>query len=139
MLLPDATVVHGSSGDADIPGTTQPYPAQKNHEIFRPPYLFKGARPTIDPAPATVGYGQSFEVSTPNGAQITQARWIRIASTTHSFDQNGRASSLTFSRSAGGVSVTAPASANLAPPGHYVLYLLNRNGVPSIGKMIKIQ
>jgi len=139
MLLPDATVVHGSSGDADIPGTTQPYPAQKNHEIFRPPYLFRGARPTIDPAPATVGYGQSFEVSTPNGAQITQARWIRIASTTHSFDQNGRASSLTFSRSAGGVSVTAPASANLAPPGHYVLYLLNRNGVPSIGKMIKIQ
>ena len=47
LLLPDGTVLHGASGDANIPGTTMPYPAQRNHEIFHPPYLFRGARPVI--------------------------------------------------------------------------------------------
>jgi hypothetical protein len=139
MLLPDATVLHGASGDANVPLTSTPYPRQSNHEIFRPPYLFKGARPTITGTSRTVNYGETFTVNTPNAAQITQVRWIRLGSVTHAFDANQRANTLTFARGSGLVRVTAPANSRLAPPGHYLLFVLNRNGVPSVGKIVKVQ
>jgi Domain of unknown function (DUF1929)/Kelch motif len=139
ILMPDGTVLHGASGDADIPGTTTPYPAQRNHEIFRPPYLFKGARPTIADAPATVTTGTSFDVTTPAAGQITQVRLIRLGSVTHAFDANSIAVSLDFVAGDGAITVTAPPNLNVAPPGHYMLFVLNRNGVPSTGRIIRVQ
>ena len=140
LLLPDGTVLHGASGDASVPGSAELYPRQTNHEIFRPPYLFKGARPTITSlAQATIGYGQKFTVTTPNAMQITEVRWIRLGSVTHAFDANQRANKLTFTKSTSSVLVTAPANGKLAPPGHYLVFVLNRNGVPSVGKVIKVQ
>ncbi|MBA3553342.1 MAG: DUF1929 domain-containing protein [Gemmatimonadales bacterium] len=137
LLLPNGTVLHGASGDA-LAGTV-PVPAERNHEIFFPPYLFKGARPAIASAPATVGYGQTFSVATPNAAQVTDVRWIRLGSVTHAFDMSQRANTLAFARTATGVDVTAPGSPNLAPPGHYQLFILNRNGVPSAGRVVQVQ
>jgi hypothetical protein len=140
LLLPDATVLHGASGDASVPLSTQLYPRQANHEIFRPPYLFKGARPTITGLSKTiVTYGETFTVTTPYAAQITKVRWIRLGSATHAFDANQRANTLTFSRAAGKVRVTTPATGKRAPPGHYLLFLLNRNGVPSAGSIVRVQ
>ncbi|MGH3847090.1 MAG: galactose oxidase-like domain-containing protein, partial [Pseudonocardiaceae bacterium] len=122
ILLPDATVLHGGSGNANIPNTSTPYPDQENHEIFEPPYLFKGARPTISsvvPAPPTpVAYGGTIQVNTPNLGQVAKVRIIRLGSVTHAFDQNGRAMTLPFATSVGGISVTAPANPELAPPGY---------------------
>jgi hypothetical protein len=138
LLLPDGTVLHGASGDAMIPGTTTPYPPQRNHEIFHPPYLYRGARPVITDAPLEVSYGADFTVSTPNAAQVSAVRWIHLGSVTHAFDQSARANTLTFTRQAGGVSVTAPVSPNSAPPGHYMLFILNRNGVPSAARIIRV-
>jgi galactose oxidase len=137
ILLPDATVLHGASGNAMAGGL--PVPDEPNHEIFSPPYLFKGARPTITDAPASVGYGQSFAIATPNAAQVAAVRWIHIGTVTHAFDFGQRANTLSFTPTATGVSVTAPSGPNLAPPGHYMLFVLNRNGVPSAGKIIKLQ
>jgi galactose oxidase-like protein len=137
ILLPDATVLHGASGNA-MAGAV-PVPDENNHEIFSPPYLFKGARPTITGAPASVGYGQSFAVATPNAAQVTTVRWTHIGTVTHAFDFGQRANKLSFTPTATGVSVTAPSGPNLAPPGYYILFILNRNGVPSTGKIIKVQ
>jgi hypothetical protein len=137
--MPDGTVLHGASGDADIPGTTTPYPAQRSHEIFRPPYLFKGARPEITDAPASVGYGASFDVTTPAAPQVTAVRLIRLGSVTHAFDMGTMAISLDFSRTNGSISVTAPASSRIAPPGYYQIFLLNRNGVPSPGHILRVQ
>ena len=92
LLLPDGTVLHGASGDAAIPGGGGAiYPAEKNHQIFSPPYLFKGVRPTIGSAPATVGYNETFTVNTAYAAQIASVRWIRLGSVTHAFDMNQRA------------------------------------------------
>jgi hypothetical protein len=140
LLLPDGTVLHGASGNALTGGATPVVqPNENNHEIFSPPYLFKGARPGITSVPATVGYGQTFSVPTPNAAQVVDVRWIRLGSVTHAFDMSQRANTLAFSRTATGVDVTAPASANLAPPGHYLLFILNRNGVPSAGKILRVQ
>ena len=138
FLLPDGSVLHGASGDAMIPGTTTPYPPQRNHEIFHPPYWYRGARPVITDVPLEVTYGADFTVSTPNAAQVSAVRWIHLGSVTHAFDQSARANTLTFTRQAGGVSVTAPVSPNSAPPGHYMLFILNRNGVPSAARIIRV-
>jgi galactose oxidase len=140
LLLPDGTVLHGASGDANAPLTAQPYPAQRNHEIFRPPYLFKGVRPAVTSlSKTTIGYGETFTVTTAYAAQITKVRWIRLGSVTHAFDANQRANTLTFSRGSGIVRVTTPSSARSAPPGHYLLFLLNRNGVPSVGRIVRVR
>jgi Domain of unknown function (DUF1929). len=105
LLMPDGTVLHGASGNA-FAGSF-PVPDEANHEIFSPPYLFKGARPAIASAPATVSYGQTFAVGTANAAQVTDVRWIRLGSVTHAFDMSARPITLTFTR-------TAPASTS--PP-----------------------
>jgi hypothetical protein len=141
LLLPDATVLHGASGDADAfqGGVLTPVPPERNHEIFSPPYLFKGARPTITSAPVAVGYNETFRIVTPNRAQITEVRWIRLGAVTHAFDMSQRANTLSFTQQSDGVDVIAPATPNLAPPGYYQLFILNRNGVPSAGKVVKIQ
>jgi hypothetical protein len=137
LLLPDGTVLHGASGNATVGSVAMP--DQRNHEIFSPPYLFKGARPTITNAPASVGYGDTFTLTTPNAAQVTDVRWIHIGTVTHAFDFGQRANTLSFTRTATGVSVTAPAFPKDATRGHYLVFILNRNGVPSKGKIIKLQ
>jgi len=140
LLLPDGTVLHGASGNALAGGSNPvPVPDEKNHEIFSPPYLFKGARPTITSLSSTsVAYGETFSVATPNHAQVADVRWIRLGSVTHAFDAGQRANTLAFTPTATGVDVTAPASPNLAPPGYYQIFILNRNGVPSASKMIQV-
>jgi hypothetical protein len=137
LLLPDGTVLHGSSGDA-MAGTT-PVPPERNHEIFQPPYLFKGARPRISSAPSTVNYGETFSVATPNAAQITEVRWIRLGTVTHAFDAGQRANTLSFEINGGNVEVRAPVVPRQAPPGHYQLFILNRNGVPSAAKILRLR
>ena len=107
-------------------------------EVYEPPYLFKGARPTITSAPASVNYGQTFFVETPNATGITQVTWIALSSVTHSFNMNQRINRLSFSQAAGGLNVVAPSNANLAPPGYYMLFILNGNGVPSVAKIIQV-
>jgi hypothetical protein len=145
MLLPDGTVLHGASGDAlavQPGGAVVPVPPERNHEIFQPPYMFKGARPSISSAPSTVSYGEVFSVATPNAAQITTVRWIRLGSVTHAFDAGQRAIPLSFTVNGGSLEVTAPSGAKaayVAPPGYYMIFILNRNGVPSTGKVIKVQ
>jgi hypothetical protein len=139
LLMPDGTVLHGGGGDANAPGTSTPYTPERNHEIFRPPYLFKGARPTITDAPATVVTGTSFDVTTPAAGQITHVRLVRLGSVTHAFDANTMAVSLEFTAGDGSITVTAPPNLNVAPPGHYLLFVLNRNGIPSTGRIIQVQ
>lgn len=138
ILLPNGLVLHGASGDANRPDGTL-YPRQNSHEMFSPPYLFKGNRPTITSTESSVNYGETFDVVTPYARQITKVTWVRLASVTHAFDANQRLNTLSFTRTATGLRVTVPASATHAPPGHYALYVVNRNGVPSVGQVIKIQ
>ena len=126
VLLPDGRVL--STGGNGFVQT----------EIYEPPYLFIGTRPTITSAPATVSYGQTFSVDTPDAAGITQVTWIALSSTTHAFDMNQRINRLSFSRVTGGLNVETPSNPNLAPPGHYMLFILNGNGVPSVAKIIQL-
>jgi galactose oxidase len=137
LLMPSGLVLHGASGDANrLDGSL--YPRENNHEMFSPPYLFRGNRPTITSAPNHVDYGAAFDVQTPYGAQITRVTWIRLPSVTHAFDSNQRLNTLSFTRTGSGIRVTAPSSGAKAPPGHYMLFIMNRNGVPSVGHIIRI-
>ena len=126
-------MLHTGSGDAS--GAVDHF----NAEIFSPPYLFKGARPRISSAPAAVGYGQVFQVSTPDAAAISRVTWVRLGSVTHAFDMNQRFNELTFTRGSGLLQVTAPANRNLAPPGHYLMFVLNSQDVPSVAKVVRIR
>lgn len=130
LLLPDGRVL-ATGGDASF----------FNWQIYSPSYLFKGARPTITSTPTQVTYGQEFLVQTPDASAVARVTWIRLGSTTHAYDQNQRFNTLSFRRARGrvsGVNVTAPASQNLAPPGHYLLFILNSLGVPSVGTIVQI-
>jgi hypothetical protein len=128
ILLPDGRVLHTGSGDAG--------PDQRNAELFSPPYLFNGARPEITGVPDSVGYGTSFSVLTPQAAEIVKVSLIRLGSTTHAFDMNQRFQRLSFTRLADGLSVSVASDPNRTPPGHYMLFVLNGNGVPSVGRII---
>ena len=107
-------------------------------QIYSPPYLFKGPRPTISSAPDAVGYGSAFNVGSPDAASVVSVGLIRQAAATHAFDQNQRFVPLTFSQNGSNLSVTAPANGNIAPPGYYLLVIKDANGVPSVARHVKI-
>ena len=131
LLLPDGRIfVSGGGGDS---GVTD----QKNYQIYSPPYLFKGPRPAISSVPGTVQYNSNVLVETPDAGSIQSVSLIRTGAVTHAFDQNERALSLPFTQTPGGLSVTMPANGNYAPPGHYMLSLVNSNGVPSVASMVR--
>lgn len=132
LLLPDGRVLHTGSGDG------VGLPRELNAELFSPPYLFWGSRPSITEAPASIAYGEQFFVATPEGARVVRATLVRLGSVTHGFDQNQRFLELPLRRAAGGLTVTAPSTASLAPPGHYLFFILGSNGVPSIGRIVRV-
>jgi galactose oxidase len=140
LLLPDGRVFSAGGGEyapannvANPPGDTH-----ADAQLFSPPYLFRGPRPTFTGAPDAVFYAQTFDLTVPQPDKIAKVTWIRLGSVTHSFDQNQRLNTLSFTKSAGKIIVTAPASANSCPPGHYILYLVDDQGVPSVGHIARI-
>jgi hypothetical protein len=134
LLLPDGRVVVGGSGEYGTGSINQ-----RNAEIYSPPYLFKGARPTITSSPSVLQYGAQFSVQTPDAANISSVALVGLGSVTHAFNENQRYVSVSFTSSAGSLNVQAPANANIAPLGYYMLFLVNGSGVPSVANFIQVQ
>jgi PKD repeat protein len=132
ILLPDGRILHTGSGD----GANAP--DQRNAELYSPPYLFKGPRPSITGAPSVVGYGTTFTITTPQADDIAKVSLIRLGSTTHAFDMNQRFQWLSFTRGTGALTVAAPTNRNDAPPGHYMVFVLDANDVPSEAAIIRM-
>jgi hypothetical protein len=126
LLLPDGRVL-SSGGDG-----------QPNAEVFSPPYLFKGARPVVTSSPSSITYGESFFVDTPDATSIAAVTLVRLSAVTHAFNMNQRFLRLAFTQAPGRLTVTAPSVAEIAPPGHYMLFVLNADGVPSIAPVIAL-
>lgn len=133
MLLPDGRVLAAGGGRGS--GGTD----YENAEIFAPPYLFDGPRPTITSAPTAVAFGRTFVVNTPDATSITKAVLISLASVTHTVNMSQHVNQLGFQATAGGLRLTAPSNRRYTPPGHYMLFLLNAQGVPSIAPIIRIR
>jgi chitodextrinase len=143
LLLPDGRVLSSGGG---ICGTCDEvgYLA-KNAQVFTPPYLFKAdgsgdlaPRPGIAGAPATAAHGTNFQIDTPDAAAIRKVALVRLGAVTHSVNMEQRYVPLSFTAGAGALTATAPANVNIAPPGVYMLFIIDANGVPSIAKMVTL-
>jgi PKD repeat protein len=137
LLLPDATVLLNG-------GNPQRGNYQQRQEIYRPAYLFNGDstlanRPTISSVnPAGVRYGSTFQIFTADAADIFSVVLIRPGSPTHAFDQDQRFVGLSFTADNGVLNVAAPPNGNVAPPGYYMLFILNSAGVPSVATFVQL-
>ena len=138
LLLPDGRVLSAGGGR---PKAKNGGLHNENAEIYSPPYLFKSQsqRPGIISAPASVTYGETFPVGTPDAEGIAAARFIRLASVTHTLDMNQRVRTLSFAAAPGVLNVSVPSDPNLLPPGHYMLFILNGDGVPSTAPIIRVE
>ena len=144
VLLPDGTVLSAGGGEFILnEGTPQqvannPQDTHDDAQVFSPPYLFKGPRPQITSAPDSVTYGDTFGIGTAQPGQIATISLIRLSSVTHSFNAGQRISFLPAQIAGGTLTATAPPNANVCPPGHYMLFIVNLQGVPSVAKIIQV-
>jgi hypothetical protein len=141
LLLPDGRVLSAGGG---ICGTCdQVGYLAKNAEVFSPPYLFAAdgtpaPRPAIDGAPATTTYGADMAIATASPGSIAKVALVRLGAVTHSDNMEQRYIPLAFTAGASGLTATAPANANIAPPGYYMLFIVDANGVPSVARMVTV-
>jgi hypothetical protein len=141
LLLPSGRVLVSGSGEG---GGVDLANSDFTAQIFTPPYLFKAdgtlaARPSIASAPSRISYGGSFSVETPDAGSVVRGTLVRLSSVTHAFNQSQLIYPLTFAAS-GPTTLTGagPTGATLAPPGPYMLFLVNQAGVPSTAKMVSV-
>ena len=133
LLLPDGRVLLAGGGAFGAAKN------EDNGEIYSPPYLFKGPRPSVAGGPSTVNYGQQFTLNTPDAGRIRSATMVRMGSVTHNLDMDQRFMNLTMSAGAGTVQLQSPSNANVAPPGMYMVFLIDDQGVPSVGHIVKVE
>jgi len=140
LLLPDATVwVAGSNPEE---GTYE-----QHMEIYSPAYLFTtdangnvipAPRPVISSVSPEIGYASLFSIRTPDASNIGDVVLVRPGSSSHSFDFEQRLVGLNFSLAGGNLVATSPPNGSTAPPGYYMLFILNKTGVPSVAKFVHL-
>jgi hypothetical protein len=129
VLLPDGRVL--SAGDNNPGGGGSAL------EIYSPPYLFKGARPSILSAPATARPGDSMAITT--DVDVAQAVLIASGATTHATDNHQRMIRLAITPDAAGSGVVATIPDNgYVPQGPYMFFVLDAHGVPSTATWVQI-
>lgn len=131
LLLPDARVATFGGNPEDG--------FEMRVEIYKPPYLQKDTpRPTISGGSTEIGLGGTYSIGTTQAAPIKSAVLVRPAAVTHSSDSNQRLIDLPFTQTANGVSVTVTNNQNIAPPGWYMLFVVDGYGVPSVAKWVHL-
>jgi len=136
LLLPDATVL--AVGGNPLRTVYEPH-----LEIYSPPYLFNAdgtaaTRPVISRIDQAIHYGANFYIRTPYPTDIKSVVLIRPGAVTHAFDMEQRLVGLSFTSSNGQLYVKAPASGNIAPPGYYMVFILDSKGVPSKAAFVRL-
>jgi hypothetical protein len=127
LLLPDGRVwVAGTDGETRM-------------EVYSPDYLARGSRPVITSAPASVAYAQNFSVSLIEAANISSVCFIRLSAVTHAFNMGQRYVTLDFAQGdPTEVDIIAPNDPNVAPPGHYMLFVLDAAGIPAVAPIVQL-
>jgi hypothetical protein len=141
LLLPDGRVV--TAGGNPEGGThvqwDQDPEEEMRLEIFSPPYLFRGPRPSITAAPEEWTYGQTLEIHSSEAGTLRWSHLIANCVTTHSFDSSQRLVDLEITAQGNSiVQVKVTDNPNLAPPGWYMLFIVNDAGVPSVAHWVHL-
>jgi hypothetical protein len=132
LLLADGRVLNVGSQSAIV--------REMRMEVYSPPYLFRGPRPKINSSPAATAYGDDFLVESPDSCRIDRVALIRPTSVTHHTNTDQRYLPLRWEREGNcSLRIGAPANAQLAPPGYYLLFILDDCGVPSVGRFIRLE
>ncbi len=128
ILLPDGSVLIGGDDDGVDPC-----------ERYFPEY-YDLPRPSIVGAPATINFGTDFTVQVGAGGAIAEAVLMRPGAVTHGFDMSQRRIALEFTAGPGpnDLTVTSPPHGNVAPPGYYLLFLLDGDRLPSEGHWVRL-
>lgn len=131
LLLPDGRVAtFGGNPDDGF---------EMRIEIFTPPYLQGDTpRPTIGSSPTEIALGGQYSITTTQSSPIRSAVLVRPAAVTHSSDGNQRLVDLPFTQTANGLTYTVTGNQNLAPPGWYMLFVVDSSGVPSVAKWVHL-
>jgi hypothetical protein len=137
LLLPDGRVMRGGK---DGQFQRDPYKYFEHRlELFSPPYVFAGSRPQISSAPANGGYGQNITIGTPTPGDIARVALIRAGAVTHGFHMDQRCVGLEIVGTApNSLTVKLPPNGNVAPPGAYMLFLVDSAAVPSVASIVKV-
>ena len=137
LLLPDATVLTAG-------GTTNGLDSEAlTGEIYRPAYLYDdegnlAQRPTLSSESSLIDWGESMTATVGSGQKIDRVSLVSFGAVTHSFNMGQRFLELDFSQSGDRLTIETPESANVAPPGFYMLFAMNEQGVPSEAKIVQI-
>ena len=136
LLLPDARVlVHGGGAPGPL--------ANLNVEIYTPPYLLDSTgtlmpRPRIVLAPDTIEIGKNFSVGFSNASSISRVTMVKTGSVTHSVNMDQGFLDFGFTRAGSMLNVAGPRRAADAPPGYYMLFVIDSKGVPSTARIVHI-
>ena len=137
LLLPDGRVWTGGSNPMPGNGTIR----EERMEVFSPPYLFRGDRPIIQSVPENISYAVNFSIICFNPDRIKSATLMRCGSSTHGFDADQRFVEIEITNrsvAANTLTLKSPPNNNIAPPGAYMLFVLNFNDVPCHAHIIQI-
>jgi hypothetical protein len=142
LLLPDGRVV-AASGNPDkgraVKWGQDNFNEELHLEVYSPPYLSRGLRPTITNAPNVCGYGQTITIQSPQAGNIRWVHLMRPCATTHSFDSDQRLVEMNIVLQGGGtIRASLTNNPNIAPPGWYMLFLVDQDGVPSVSSGVKV-
>jgi hypothetical protein len=141
LLLADGRVMIAGK-DGDFQGTGLRY-AENRVELYSPPYLFRGARPVMAASPTELGFRGGFDIDLApgtNSADIREVVLVACGSATHSMNFQQRLIELAFTRVSGSrLRAVAPPDGFVAPPGGYMLFVLNNALVPSVARMVRLR
>jgi hypothetical protein len=164
-LLPDASVFFaGENREALVRPEDPSFPLMSSYagelprgdpdlgvpvgQVFSPPYLFKqdgsrAVRPVIAKAPEKISYGGHFDVAVAGDSRaIASVVLLRSDHNTHSLTTGDRYVKLAFRAKHDDdddLRVRAPKLPAQAVPGIYILFVLDRNGVPSLGRRVDLK
>jgi hypothetical protein len=137
LLLADATVLVGGGG---APGPT----TNLDGEIYTPPYLFRSdgtlaPRPSITSAPQRIiGWDEAFDVTLAGADALSRVTLLRTGASTHGLNNEQRFMELPFVQDGVTLHLHMPASHTIAPPGYYLLFVIDADGVPSVARVLRL-
>ena len=138
LLLPDGRILTAGGNN---------HPDSIKANVYCPPYLFNAngtlaTRPVINDVLQHIHYGRKFSLCMPYNTTPSSICLIRGAAVTHGFDQNQRYVPLSFTMPEDDIGcravITAPADSFIAPPGDYMIFILNSSGVPAVAKWVRL-